>query len=317
MIFIIDIDCCVFFWFQGAFFLGGWDCAAEAWPSRVRWGLAGWIVFFFVGWSGSSGTVYWVYGLSRVWQELTLKYIEIYWNHWRSLRRSVCSWRPSSTMGRSETVQRCKSQQEVGGEIPRKWNVYAVCDLYVFYMVFWFEHGLILGVFSIQTKHTFFWAKKTYDTSKSGIRVLSWQGAAPKRAEPLQYGDGFWRLLGFPPSRATPVFFVEHSRNPTGQWTIPELNGGLELGKSCHKWGIFKCYVWLPEGRLKIGMGGLLCSLPQVWKFWVFGLGYLGKDTLVESWQRRFPVISLHVLWMKIGYLPSFFRQIHRVEGTW
>ena len=160
MIFIIDIDCCVFFWFQGAFFFGGMGLR--------RWGLAfeGQVGFgrldrfFLVGWSGSSGTVYWVYGLSRVWQELTLKYIEIYWNHWRSLRRSVCSWRPSSTMGRSETVQRCKSQQEVGGEIPRKWNVYAVCDLYVFYMVFWFEHGLILGFFPFKQNTNFSEQKK-------------------------------------------------------------------------------------------------------------------------------------------------------------
>lgn len=85
MIFIIDIDCCVFFWFQGAFFLGGWDCAAEAWPSRVRWGLAGWIGFFllvevdqvelfteFTGWVGSG----------KNWHWNILKYIEIIEDRW-------------------------------------------------------------------------------------------------------------------------------------------------------------------------------------------------------------------------------------------
>jgi hypothetical protein len=317
MIFIIDIDCCVFFWFQGAFFFGGmglrrWGLAFEG---QVGFGRLDRFFFCWLKW------IKWNCLLSlRVESGLARIDIEIYWNILKSLKIVEAIRVLLETLIHDGAFgDGAEVQKSAGSRWGDSKEVECVCCMWFVCVL----HGVLIRtwtyswVFSIQTKHKFFWAKKTYDTSKSGIRVLSWQGAAPKRAEPLQYGDGFWRLLGFPPSRATPVFFVEHSRNPTGQWTIPELNGGLELGKSCHKWGIFKCYVWLPEGRLKIGMGGLLCSLPQVWKFWVFGLGYLGKDTLVESWQRRFPVISLHVLWMKIGYLPSFFRQIHRVEGTW
>ena len=247
MIFIIDIDCCVFFGFKGPFFLLGWDCAAEAWPSRVRWGLAGWIVFF-VGWSGSSGTVYWVYCLSRVWQELTLKYIEIYWNHCGDCWGDPCA--VGDPHPRWGVRRRCR-----GAKVSRKsvgrfqgsgmCMLYVICTFYFVYMVFWFEHGLILVFLPFKQNANF------PEQKQPMIRVLSWQGAAPKRAEPLQYGDGFWRR------------------------DFPRLGPGL-FGE--------------PQSHSCVFCGALQKSNSRLY---------------------------LHVLWMNIGYLPSFFRQIYRVEGTW
>ena len=216
MIFIIDIDCCVFLVSRGLFFVGMGLC---------RWGLAfeGQVGFgrldrFFcwlkwIKWNCLLSLLL-ESGLARI-------DIEIYWNIlkslWRLLRRSVCCWRPSSTMGRSETVQRCKSQQEVGGEIPRKWNVYAVCDLYVLFCL----HGVLIRtwtyscVSSIQTKRQFSWAKTTYDPSP----LLARRCSQTCRTSPVRR-----RVLaaGFPPSRAG-TFWGTPKPLLCFLWSTPEI----------------------------------------------------------------------------------------------
>ena len=160
MIFIIDIDCCVFFWFQGAFFFGGmglrrWGLAFEG---QVGFGRLDLFFFCWLKW------IKWNCLLSLLVESgLARIDIEIYWNILKSLKIVEAIRVLLETLIHDGAFgDGAEVQKSAGSRWGDSKEVECVCCMWFVCVL----HGVLIRtwtyswVFSIQTKHKFFWAKK-------------------------------------------------------------------------------------------------------------------------------------------------------------